>query len=121
MNGWSGVPAVDRADLGFSSDSGHVTILSQVMVGSCALGTTFNHSSVMYNLALVSEILCVTCNLIANNEAAYFLNMFTRQDLPGERTKIKLIHNDNSLNYHRFFSFFLFFFHLKRCGQLIMQ
>lgn len=48
MIGSSGVPVVDRVGLGPSIDSGHVTILCQVMAGSGALGTMYNHSPVMY-------------------------------------------------------------------------
>ncbi len=47
VSGLSGVPAADRVDLGPSIDSGHVTTLCQVMAGSGALGTMYNHSPVM--------------------------------------------------------------------------
>lgn len=48
------MPAADRVDLGPSIDSDPVTILCQVMAASHALGTKYNHSSVMYNPAQVS-------------------------------------------------------------------
>lgn len=54
VSGKSGGPAVKRVDLGPSIDSDHVTILCLVMAGNYALGTSYNHSSVMRILALVS-------------------------------------------------------------------
>lgn len=51
---------VSRVDLGRSTDSGHVTNLCQVMEGSRALETMYNHSSVMYNPARVSGMFRIT-------------------------------------------------------------
>ena len=45
---------VSRVDLGPSIDSGHVTNLCEVMEGSRALETMYNHSSAMFNPARVS-------------------------------------------------------------------
>lgn len=81
------MPAVDRVDLGPSIDSGHVTILCQVMAGSRALETMYNHSSVMYNPAPVGEMFRVTGDLVSNDGAGHFINMFARQELPGESKK----------------------------------
>jgi len=65
------VPAVDRVDLGPSIDSDHVTILCQVMAGSCALGTTYNHSSVMCNPARVGGMFRITGALVCNDGAEH--------------------------------------------------
>ena len=56
VSGSSGVPAVDRVDLGPSTDSGHVTIPCQVMAGRVALGMMYNHSPAMCIPALVGVV-----------------------------------------------------------------
>ena len=61
------MPAADLAELGPSIDSELVTILCQVMVGSRALGTMYNHSSVMYNPAQVSGMFRV-CDLVGSDD-----------------------------------------------------
>lgn len=57
MSGLSGGLAADRVELGPSIVSGHVTILCQVMAGSGALGTMYNHSPVMCIPARVGVVI----------------------------------------------------------------